>query len=513
MINAKLQSIIDTKSAIGNAINNKGGTITTNTPFFNYAAQIDGISTGTPQTIFAASDGSKWALSNVVNLVNSAGNVTYDFNRWQPANNSTSDPILNVGTVNANISGNIRIVQVNQVNQAQYGNIVATAINSSKYVGYNGYDSITNPTPSGNVTFNRWVLNNSASGTIVFANTVLTSNGTYNGPNFTANIFNMALLNNSTSYGGAIHTVTTNNGFVYIGGNNATSSTMRIRKYFESNLNFSAESGVFDTLTGNIQTITTNNGFIYAAGLFTGVKKVNESTLSIVGTTNDYLAGAAGIISVVVNNGFIYAGGGFAGNSGIKRWRESNLAFVNNSSSFSGNIRSLAINNGFIYACGDEFFSAGRVSKYHESNLALVGSTPNFGTVSRTLAVNNGFIYAGAGGGTTNNSIQKFHESNLVFVGNTSGLGTDVTTIKTNNGFLYGPYSDGSTPSVRKFYESNLTFVSNTTGSYGGSILNIAINNSAIFVVGSAANVIRKYQEQGLTAEQISIFTATKIKE
>lgn len=50
MINAKLQNIIDTKSAIGNAIVNKGGTITESTPFYSYASEIDNISTGSVLT-------------------------------------------------------------------------------------------------------------------------------------------------------------------------------------------------------------------------------------------------------------------------------------------------------------------------------------------------------------------------------------------------------------------------------------------------------------------------------
>jgi hypothetical protein len=57
MINAKLQSIIDTKSAIGNAIVNKGGTITGETPFFNYAAQIDSIEVGGASKILYTNGG------------------------------------------------------------------------------------------------------------------------------------------------------------------------------------------------------------------------------------------------------------------------------------------------------------------------------------------------------------------------------------------------------------------------------------------------------------------------
>ena len=260
MINTKLQSIIDTKSAIGNAINNKGGTITTNTPFFNYAAQIDGISTGTPQTIFQASDGSKWALTNVVNLVNSAGNVTYDFNRWQPANNGTSDPILNVGTVNGNISGNIRIVQVNQVNIAQYGNIVATDTLGGKYVGYNGYDFSTNPTPSGNVVFNRWILNNSASGTVIFANTTFVNGGTFNGPNSSINQSSIPFVLSSPNTLSSIQALTSNNGhiFVYDAAQNG------VRKLTESNLVNVAFSGGYSG--GDVRDVKVNNTLVYVCG-------------------------------------------------------------------------------------------------------------------------------------------------------------------------------------------------------------------------------------------------------
>jgi hypothetical protein len=506
MINTKLQNIIDTKSAIGNAIVNKGGTITGETPFFNYAAQIDGISTGTPQTIFQASDGSKWALTNAVNLTNVSNNVTSDFNYWQPANNSTSDPILNVGTVGANISGNIRLVPVDQVNISQYVNIVATDTLGGKYVGFNGFDQITNPTPTGNTTFNRWLLNNSATGTVIFANATFTT-GIYNGANASSNEANLPFVNNTASYGATIETVTTNNGFIYVGGQ----TNRTIQKFHQSNLAFVGNSPSYGF---DIFSLTVNNGFIYAGGAGNStagrdVKKYYESNLAFVGNTVNY---GGDIFSLTTNNGFIYVGG--STNQTVQKFNESNLVRVGNTVSYVGEIFSVTVNNGFIYAVGQ---TNQTVQKFNESNLVRVGNTVSYGGAIRTIAINNGFIYVGGGTfGQTNLTVQKFYEDNLSFVGNTAGYGDRIQTVTTNNGFIYaGGFSEtniGIDGTVQKFYESNLAFVSNTAN-YGGGIRSITTNNGFIYAGGDTNRTVKKFQEAGLIPDNQTFYTATKIKE
>jgi len=507
MINAKLQSIIDTKSAIGNAIVNKGGTITSETPFFNYAAQIDGISTGTPQTIFQASDGSKWALTNAVNLVNDAGNVTHDFNYWQPANNSTSDPILNVGTVGANISGNIQLVQVNQVNIAQYVNIVATDTDGAKYVGFNGYDAITNPTPTGNTTFNRWLLNNSATGTVIFANATFIT-GTYNGPNVGVDESNMAFVNNTASYGADIRSVAINNSFIYVGGLSLSGTNRGVSKFHESNLVLVGNTVNYG---GWIFATTVNNGFIYAGGeigSFTNgnVKKYHESNLVFVNSTPNY---GGLIFNLITNNGFIYAGGG-DGNNTVQKFYESNLARVGNTVSYGFMINGITANNGFIYVVGFNT-TASTVQKFYESNLAFVGNTASYGGHIQTVATNNGFIYAA---GSTNRTVQKFYESNLAFVGNTLDYGATIFSIKTNNGFIYagGSVITGVNRGVSKFYESNLALVGNTVN-YNDLITSIGVNNGYIYVGGETSRNVKKYQENGEGQEQLPFYNITTIKE
>jgi hypothetical protein len=76
MINTKLQSIIDTKSAIGNAIVNKGGTITGETPFFNYAAQIDSIEVGGASVIEYTNAGSITSPAGVISKITNPDNLS-----------------------------------------------------------------------------------------------------------------------------------------------------------------------------------------------------------------------------------------------------------------------------------------------------------------------------------------------------------------------------------------------------------------------------------------------------
>jgi hypothetical protein len=510
MINAKLQNIIDTKSAIGNAIVNKGGTITGETPFFNYAAQIDGISTGTPQTIFAASDGSKWARTNAVNLTNVSNNVTSDFNYWQPANNSTSDPILNIGTVGANISGNIRLVPVNQVNQAQYSNIVATDINGAKYEGFNGYDFVTNPTPNGNTTFNRWLLNNSATGTVIFANATFVNGGIYNGVNSSSNESNIAFIGNTASYGATIQGLDVNNAFIYAAG----PTTRVVRKYHEGNLVVVGNSANFN---GDISSVKVNNGFIYAGGEIGGyangvVRKYNESTLSLVANTANY---GGFVTNLNTNDGFIYVGGqGAVAGRVIRKYYESNLTLLANTNNYGGDIYGVVANNGFIYVVGttDGSYANGSVHKYHEGNLAFVGNTSNYGSIIWTVAVNNGFIYAAGGGNATaNRDIKRYHESNLVFDTNSARLGGEIDILQINKGFIYAGHGFGGNV-VRKYYESNLGILQNSAGT-NGQVNSIAINGGFFYVGVESNNTLQKYQESQIVPDNQTFYNITKIKE
>jgi hypothetical protein len=518
MINAKLQNIIDTKSAIGNAIVNKGGTITGETPFFNYAAQIDGISTGTPQTIFTASDGSKWALTNAVNLVNDAGNVTSDFNYWQPANNSTSDPILNVGTVGANISGNIRLVPVNQVNIAQYVNIVATDTNGAKYVGYNGYDFGTNPTPSGNTTFNFWLLNNSATGTVLFSNATFNFVANYAGPNSSINESSMSVINNTANFSSRILSVFVNNSRVFAAGPDFNSRS--IISYHTGNLVQINQSNAYGA--DGLLNASFNNSSVYSVGgnfFYNPVKKYFENNLVYIGESASM---GSGLYSrgVATNNGFIYV----AATSMIQKFHEGNLVRSANGPSFNGTLSRVAVNNGFVFAAGGINTA---ISKYHESNLVLSVNSPlfeNFTTVL-SLVVDNGYVLAGSSSinGIANWRIKRYHEGNMAFADQSPNIGSNVMSMYVDGNFIYAGVQQrsGENRSIVKLHKDNLAILANvsnlsTSGTPGDG--SIYVKDDFIYYTsqfGSAQNtaVVTKLTKQGLTTENIAYYTATKIKE
>jgi hypothetical protein len=431
MINAKLQNIIDTKSAIGNAIVNKGGTITGETPFYEYAPAIENISTG----------------------------------------------------------------------GGAYSTFVAQAQDNSLYTVYNGYDANTNPTPnlSNNFAFNRWLLNNSATGDIVLSNVVVAVGGNFNGPNIVTNEANMAFVNITTTFGGRIQVLTTNNGFLYMGGdtNNDT-----VHQFYESNLTLSAQTNYVADV---IYSIAINNGFIYAGGGFGAggnvVKKFNESTLSFVGNTASY---GGFVRTITTNNGFFYVGG--QTNRTVQKFGESNLTRVGNTAAYGGDILSIATNNGFIYAGGEDNQT---VQKFYESNLVRVGNTNSYGGDIYSIATNNGFIYAG---GISNRTIKKFYEDNLAFVGNTPSYGADIYSLKIKDGFIYvgGSGLGGVNRSVSKFNESTLALVGNAVNY--GQILALTVNNSSIYM-GGDAQTIKKHQTSGEGQEQFTFYNITNIKE
>ena len=198
----------------------------------------------------------------------------------------------------------------------KYSTWIAQAQDNSLYTVYNGYDAITNPTPnlSNNFAFNRWLLNNSATGTVILSNVVVTNGGTFNGPNPSFNQANMPFVDNTTSYGGVIRSITTNNGFIYVGGE----TNQTVQKYYESNL---ALVGNTANYGGTILSVTTNNGFIYVGGSTNQtVQKYYESNLALVGNTVSY---GGDIFSLTTNNGFIYVGGHT--NRTVQKYKEQDL--------------------------------------------------------------------------------------------------------------------------------------------------------------------------------------------
>jgi hypothetical protein len=90
-----------------------------------------------------------------------------------------------------------------------YSKYVVQDITNTKYTVYNGYDAALNPVKN-----------------------------TFDGPNSTINEALMPFVSETNSYVGDIHSITTNNGFVYAVG----LSSREIKKFHESNLSFVGNS-------------------------------------------------------------------------------------------------------------------------------------------------------------------------------------------------------------------------------------------------------------------------------
>jgi hypothetical protein len=385
-----------------------------------------------------------------------------------------------------------------------YTNSVIEDINGAKYTIYNGYDFTTNPTPNlSNLPFNQWLLNNSAEGTPILNNAILTSGGTYNGPNTSISEATMPFVSNVDTTG-TVSSILINNGFVYAGGRNGSFSAGVFRKYHEGNLVLSATSANAGSF---ISKSALNNGFIFGAFEFNLIK-LFESNL----TESSRVTNLGAIQAVTTNNGFVYTSGAAAsGIASVRKWHESNLVLSANSVAFSGSgeMRTVVVANSFVYATGSA--APFVITKLHESNLTNSATSANHGGYILASAVNNGFIYVGgySNGFTTNGVIAKYYQSNLSLVGNTTGLESVYISIFISNGFIYASGSGNNT--VHKFYESNLTFVG-ATNQNQSSIPSISINNGSLFT-GGGNFILTKYGTNGTIADNQTFYTATKIKE
>jgi hypothetical protein len=382
MINTKLQNIIDTKSAIGNAIVNKGGTITSETPFFNYAAQIDGISTGSVLT-----------------------------------GNATTNQVFNGQTFYSN-----------DANTQLTGTFVAPQIDGVDETKLFALKSAN--TTSG--TVQRMLIKDN------FVYVSDATNRNVRKLHESNLVFNLATAN----YGNAVRGLAINDGFLYVGGALLTGTNRGVSKYHQSNLVLNINSVNHGS---SIHTIEINNNFLFVGGSTNGtngagtvIKKYHESNLTV--NINSEIYGGP-INDLLINNSFVYAVGGntvspFTGFF-IQKFHESNLTRVSNSANYNGQMYAAFINNGFIFVGGA---NTRQIIKYHESNFTLAANSPTLSTDIYDVSISNGYVYAG---GLSYNKAIKFHESNLAIVGETSLIGP-IEQVSVNNGIIYVATGSGT---------------------------------------------------------------------
>jgi hypothetical protein len=379
MINAKLQSIIDTKSAIGNAIVNKGGTITSETPFLNYATEIDNISTGSVLT------GN--ATTNVV------------FNGFTFYGNDANTQLTGTFV----FDGNAATTDVS-TGKTFY------ATNGTKLTGT--ADLASAPTTNEEIMA---VIDAYPKGAMVLTSHALTMDhklnngflyvGRNNDNNFLKiNVANMSLVNNLPNYGYRPEVITIFNGSVYFAGVGSYGNGT-VQKIYEGNFTKHTNSSNF----GQGRAIASNNNFIYVAIGNNSIVKLHASNLVLSASSAVYDIHT----NIVVNNGFVYASYGFPDRN-IRKFHESNLVLVSNGVGLGVTGIYMAINNGFIFATGGSSGVNGQLRKIYESNLtvdSVLSNTHEGG--ARGVAINNGYVYA-----SSDNVAFKVFESNLAYVTN-----------------------------------------------------------------------------------------------
>jgi hypothetical protein len=551
MINAKLQNLYNIKNDIGTAIVNKGGTITESTPFYSYAGEIDNISTGTPQTVFQDSTGAKWARTNVVNLTNVSNNVTSDFNWWQPANNTTSDSIMTVGTVGDNISGNIRIVPVNQVNTLQYKNLVVTDTSNVSYKGYDGYDSVTNPTPSANTQFNRWIqVSDSLTGVINSA--IMTNLGVYNGVNTVYDPNKLEVTystyqttNSNWSYQDRLYT---DNSFVYalmmkvstsnlVNGRSGAVAKIDINNgQTVSYVNYSQfnpseyPSQLFASNSGNVVFRWTRFVVLNAQTNFWTVKStwsyVNNTTFSnirgwdISPTSNEWDE----TTTLFLSNNFLYIT--FV-NSFINNYNWGNRMRTRAYNLASGSLQasqgppsyyksdSVASDGTYFYGILYQNYSQenGIFRKTWEGNFTQVATTTNIANNIGTLGVNQGILYAMH----PDRTIKAYNSTTFNYIGTTTNINTSFSNMVFGNNFIYilsNYYGNGQ--KIVKINQSTLAVDAvaafNTTGSIAAGFTGTG-NNLLTTSYNAPATRVERVELEGYIRDYQTIYTINKIKE
>jgi hypothetical protein len=396
MINTKLQNIIDTKSAIGNAIVNKGGTITESTPFYEYAGQIDNISTGgtfdLENSTFRTNTGEVYQyLPRSERFINQTS-----FNVWVLNNNADTTHLLYnnvISLINLGYEKNVGLLYNNtssvNANQLRKDENYVYAINSTTFMVYD---------------FNLTLINNVAVGGTSF---VVDNDYIYIGGASSADIYykNNLTYKNTITFPNSSRLVYVNNNFLY-----GTSGT-RLARY-----------NLLNDTTENINygnTITTtyfDNNFIYVGGSFNNnvsfgwsVLIVNESNFGVHSNLRNLGLALPNIQNVLVDNEFIYVSLRNSANEFLRKYNKSNALngtsnLVANTATvefFSNNVSTMVGNNLYFFAedTSDDVWSFDKETLERGTDL-LLSTTANF---VKSMENYNGYVYVA----TTTNSIRK----------------------------------------------------------------------------------------------------------
>jgi hypothetical protein len=449
MINTKLQNIIDTKAAIGNAIVNKGGTITSSTPFYNYAAEIDNLETG-------------------------GGGGLVTFGGWA----------------------------IQDVNGVKY----------ETYNGYD-YVTNPTPNPNDYLDFNFWRINNNTTRELISNDAImLTTTRNFAGEGtISLNIANMSpiiIKNTFSEVGGRIKSIAFDNGFLYLAANNSSPTDRSIAKY-DSNLNFIEKGPPINNiaLTASLfEFLKIKEDFIYVSTSFEPrIFKIHKGNLTFATSSVNHFGN---IWSFDLDSNYVYLGHG----NNLKRYWKDNLINTGLATPTGlPNITRVIVDNDHLYVYHNGTSNVTTtIRKYNKENFELLQSinewwTPN--SASGNMTLEGDFIYA-----ITATQLHKLYKENLTVVANVSSSFGIAPRVWYNNNFIYTSNNGAATirryhASNLVFVNSAVYAGLASNGPY------MTFGNNKIYVMGVySSNNVSMLTEAGGAGDTVSLFSVNKIR-
>jgi hypothetical protein len=445
-------------------------------------------------------NGSKFILSNSVERLNNGTSTNFRYNYWFAGNNSVSKNLINIATSFTTYTGgglNTTLQQMSQINSQQVDSqsYIAQALNGTKYIHYNGYNFVSKTLPT-NASFNVWLINNSASGSLLVNNVVSTTflgNITGNVTGTNESVF--ALARTGANYHSPspsqdiMYLNVSNNGLVFVAlpqrsiwsiYNFTTGAFIDNRTYTQPTVNYD----------GNVDFALSNNSVYVAAGA--NVRRFSQSNNTIIADNGS----GSGYFAAYLNNGFVYALSSF---NYVSKFREDNLQKLGDVYLDSRPFRA-TFHNGSMYVSGSQ-----NSYRIIESNLTLnaQGSSPGGrGIFVRPYGINYVTV------SLSNNGLAYFTES-MVSQG-VSAIGNNFSHFKIFGNHFYGrPFSSGGSGVLYKWdfgVTSRWTITNGLERGHGFGFFN---NQVAV----SMWNNVYYYNINGELRENLSTFRIDLVKE
>jgi len=290
---------------------------------YSYITRKGGGGAADNRFIVNASDNTKWTLTNLVNRTNTSGVITFKFDHWVPVSNTTSTNILDIpgaatplrnffnsDTVTGGIVNIASGFTVNaQITSSK--NYIVRATNGAKFQYYNGYNYVSGVTPA-NWVLNRWMLNNSATGTLLSNNVVSFIN--------TGNVIGNIVGRNYSTFA--------NNFSITAPGINSTSNAIADMK----------------EINGHIYAVT-NQNYLFVFNSTTGAYIRNGFLTSGPSITNGYV--------IDVDEEFLYVT-----NNVLRKYRLNDYTLVASAT------QSQNLGSTWIYAYGNSVYIPGEAFRY-----------------------------------------------------------------------------------------------------------------------------------------------------